>query len=78
MADHHNSEFEDLWSVQRTAKFLDVSPSWVYLHTEKGDLPFCRIGGQKKFIPSAVRAYALAQRSGGGATVLPLNPEAGR
>jgi excisionase family DNA binding protein len=52
---------EPLWTAKDVAAFLRVSPSWVYLHAEAGDLPSVRIGGLRRFVPDAIRAYALGE-----------------
>lgn len=53
---------EPLWTSRDVAAFLAVSRSWVYLHAEGGTLPSVRICGLRRFIPSEIRAWALAQR----------------
>lgn len=67
---------ESLWTVQNVAAFLQVSPSWVYLHVSQGDLPYRRVGGLLRFFPDDVRAYARGEPPS-TAPILPLRPKAG-
>jgi len=52
---------EPLWDAKEVAAFLKTSRSWVYLHAEAGALPSVRIGGLRRFIPDAIRAYARGE-----------------
>ncbi len=52
---------EPLWNAMDVAAFLGVSRSWVYLHGDRGDLPERRIGGLRRYVPSAIRAFALGE-----------------
>lgn len=56
------SAVEGLWNARDVAAFLNVSRSWVYLHTEAGDLPSLRFGGVVRFEREAIRAYARGER----------------
>ena len=48
-----------LWTVKDVQEFLSVSRSWVYQRVAAGDIPYVRVGGLVRFVPDAVRAYAL-------------------
>lgn len=61
---------DTLWTVKDVTRYLRVSGSWVYLHVDKGDLPYLRVGGLLRFDPAAVRDYARAGAR--QATVIPL------
>jgi excisionase family DNA binding protein len=61
---------DTLWTVKDVARYLRLSESWVYLHVDKGDLPYLRVGGLLRFDPEAVRRYAREGAS--SATVIPL------
>jgi excisionase family DNA binding protein len=61
---------DNLWTKKDVACFLRVSESWVYLHVDKGDLPYLRVGGLLRFDPEAVRRYAREGEK--SATVIPL------
>jgi excisionase family DNA binding protein len=49
---------EDMWSVARTAKFLDVPKGTLYQWISHGrELRSYKVGGARKFDPVDVRAY---------------------
>jgi len=45
-----------LWTVEDVARFLQVSRSWVYKASSRGDLPCVRIGPMLRFDPAAIRS----------------------
>lgn len=66
------NEPERLWTVSQTAKYLQVSTSWVYRATERGELPHLKLGGLIRFVPTDIRnhAAALAATASGAAKVI--------
>ncbi len=50
---------EALWDVNDVAAYLKASRSWVYQRATSGLLPYVKIGGLLRFVPSAIRAWAL-------------------
>jgi excisionase family DNA binding protein len=49
---------EDLWSLERTAKFLGVEKGTLYQWTSQGrELRSYKVGNARKFDPVDVRAY---------------------
>lgn len=68
-------EEESLWTAAEVARFLSMSPQWVYKHAELGALPCVRLGSSLRFQPSAIRRY-VEQRAHRGSSmkVLPLHP----
>jgi excisionase family DNA binding protein len=59
---------ESLWTVTDTARYLQMSPSWVYRRTESGEIPHAKLGGAIRYLPARVREYAerLANTAPGG------------
>lgn len=57
-----NGDFESLWSVEKVAKFLGASRSWVYREAAAGLLPCIRIGGLLRFSPADIRDFVEAQK----------------
>lgn len=53
----------DLWDVGRVAKFLGMSPSWVYRASEAGTLPYMKIANRLRFQPREIVTWAKKQRS---------------
>jgi excisionase family DNA binding protein len=49
---------ESLWTVQETARYLQMSKSWVYRRTEAGEIPHAKLGGVIRYSPARVREYA--------------------
>ena len=74
IAEQATTETERLWTVAQTAKYLQVSTSWVYRATERGELPHLKLGGLIRFQPRAIRehASALAAEASGAARVVRL------
>ncbi len=62
------SQTESLWTVTDTARYLQMSPSWVYRRTESGEIPHAKLGGAIRYLPARVREYAerLAAPAPGG------------
>jgi excisionase family DNA binding protein len=54
---------EDLWVVERVARFLGMSIHWVYRAAERGEIPYLKIGSRLRFDPATVKAWAR-QREG--------------
>ena len=52
---------EPLWTAKDVADQLKVSRAWVYMHAEAGTLPSVRIGGLRRFLPEAIRAYVRGE-----------------
>ena len=57
----HEFEAADLWDVRRTARYLAKSASWVYREAETKRLPFRKVSGTLRFIPSELRAWVMQQ-----------------
>lgn len=57
------SEVESLWTVDDVAGYLKVSKHTIYKWNEHGRIPALKIGGQLRFNPDAVRAWALEQQT---------------
>lgn len=74
------SDDDRLWTVNETAKFLHVSPSWVYRAVERGEIPSFKLGGLVRFRPQTIREYAeaLEASAAGAAKVIRLTPAARR
>ncbi len=53
---------DGLWDAQDVARYLKMSRSWVYHRAESGELPYRRIGGCLRFVPSEIRAYVEGER----------------
>ena len=53
---------EDLWTAKEVAKYLKTSRSWVYEQTDKGEIPYCKLVGNKRFVPSDIRAYVARNK----------------
>jgi len=49
---------DELWDANDVARYLKVSPSWVYQRAEAGQLPHLRVGGLLRFDADVVRAFA--------------------
>ena len=60
---------EPLWTVSDVARFLSMSPQWVYKQAELGGLPCIRLGAALRFDPAEVRRYLERLR---GSRVSPL------
>jgi len=54
-------DFEDLWTTKRVGKFLHVSVKTVSELRKKG-LPFVKLGGAVRFVPSEIRDYLANSR----------------
>lgn len=46
-----------MWRAKDLAAFLQVSVSWVYKHTEAGDIPYHRKHGVVRYEPDEIRAW---------------------
>jgi excisionase family DNA binding protein len=57
-ADEPRPLTEDMWSVEKTAKFLDIPKGTLYQWISHGrGLRSYKVGGSRKFDPVDVRAY---------------------
>lgn len=52
---------EGLWRVEDTARFLNMSLSWVYKESAVGSLPSIRIGASLRFEPEQIRRFARGE-----------------
>jgi predicted DNA-binding transcriptional regulator AlpA len=52
---------EALWRVEQTARFLSLSPSWVYKAAAVGVLPSIRIGAALRFDPEEIRRFVRGE-----------------
>lgn len=59
-----------LWDANDTAKFLKVSRSWVYHQAQAGSLPSLKIGGLRRFDPTAIKAFARGEGLKSGRVVV--------
>ncbi len=75
-----SNDDDRLWTVSETAKFLRVSPSWVYRAVERAEIPAFKLGGLVRFRPQTIRDYAeaLEAQAAGAARVVRLVPAASR
>lgn len=75
-----SNDDDRLWTVNETAKFLHVSPSWVYRAVERAEIPAFKLGGLVRFRPQTIREFAeaLEARAAGAAKVIRLAPAAAR
>jgi len=55
---------DDLWDVDRAARYLGMSRHYVYRASERGDLPYRKIGSRLRFVPAELKNWAHKQ--GGG------------
>lgn len=62
-----------LWNVQEAARFLGMSPSWVYKKAEDGTLPIVVFGARVRFDPEQLKAFVKrCSRAPVSVDVLPL------
>ncbi len=50
-----------LWDAREAASFLKVSRSWIYARVERDEMPYIRVGGLIRFVPSQLRDWAFAK-----------------
>ena len=50
-----------LWDAREAAVFLKVSRSWIYARVERDEMPYLRVGGLIRFVPSHLRDWAFAK-----------------
>jgi excisionase family DNA binding protein len=50
-----------LWDAREAASFLKVSRSWIYARVERDEMPYIRVGGLIRFVPSRLRDWAFAK-----------------
>ncbi len=53
-----------LWKVADVARFLCFSRAWVYAAVGAERIPYVEVGGHPRFVPSEIKAWALAKRRG--------------
>ena len=62
---HHEHTAEQLrnrlWDAREAASFLKVSRSWIYARVERDEMPYIRVGGLIRFVPSQLRDWAFAK-----------------
>jgi excisionase family DNA binding protein len=51
------TETQPLLDVRRAAELLNVSPRTVYALVERNEVPHARVGGQIRFVPSALEQW---------------------
>ena len=68
---------ESLWTVKQTARYLNMSESWVYRRTESGEIPHAKLGGVLRYLPARVREYAERLASPLPANVIRMTPAKG-
>ncbi len=52
---------EPRWTVNDVAAYLKVSPAWVYVRANSGEIPCQRYGANIRFDPEIVRRYARGE-----------------
>lgn len=67
------TNLEPFWKVADVARFLAMSPQWVYKQAELGVLPCVRLGAALRFEPAAIRRYVDQLSRRGSAPVLALH-----
>jgi excisionase family DNA binding protein len=55
-----------LWDAREAASFLKVSRSWIYARVERDEMPYIRVGGLIRFVPSQLRDWTFAKDQGKG------------
>ena len=50
-----------LWDAREAANFLKVSRSWIYARVERDEMPYIRVGGLIRFVPSQLRDWTLTK-----------------
>jgi excisionase family DNA binding protein len=50
-----------LWDAREAAGFLKVSRSWIYARVERDEMPYIRVGGLIRFVPSQLRDWAFTK-----------------
>lgn len=59
-----NDVDDRLWKVADVARFLSFLRAWVYAAVGAERIPYVEVGGHPRFVPSEIKAWALAQRRG--------------
>jgi len=54
---------EHLLTPKEVSKWLSMSLPWIYKATERGDLPYLRIGQAIRYDPEAIKAYLQTRRN---------------
>lgn len=54
---------EYLLTVRQLAKWLNMSLPWIYKASERGDLPFHRIGNAVRFNRMEIEAYLASRKN---------------
>ncbi len=55
-----------LWDAREAASFLKVSRSWICARVERDEMPYIRVGGLIRFVPSQLRDWTFAKDQGKG------------
>ena len=50
-----------LWDAREAANFLKVSRSWIYARVERDEMPYIRVGGLIRFVPSQLRDWTFTK-----------------
>ena len=50
-----------LWDAREAAGFLKVSRSWIYARVERDEMPYIRVGGLIRFVPSQLRDWTFTK-----------------
>ncbi len=50
-----------LWDAREAASFLKVSRSWIFARVERDEMPYIRVGGLIRFVPSQLRDLAFTK-----------------
>jgi len=58
---HHPGRDHRLWDAREAASFLKMSRSWIYARVERDEMPYIRVGGLIRFVPSQLRAWAFTK-----------------
>jgi excisionase family DNA binding protein len=53
-----------LWTVQETARYMKMSPKYVYRLVEIGVLPHFKLGRRVRIEPKQVRSYLVRNERG--------------
>ncbi len=61
-----------LWTADDVAAYLQMSKSWVYDASARGELPSRSFANRLRFIPEEIRDWAIGKRPG-GAQIVPLS-----
>jgi excisionase family DNA binding protein len=60
-----------LWKVRDVCRYLQKGRTWIYSEVAAERIPFLRIGGELRFDPADIKAWARGELP--AAKVVPLN-----